>query len=127
MRSIPVDITRITFIGTGKAAEKAEYAELADGSRRRSGNQARAKLADGSLGAPLWTVDVVVDDDESVRAEAIGVTIAAYDPPITPKWQPVRFKNLTAVIYRDNATGQPKVSLKADGIEGQAVSKPAAA
>jgi hypothetical protein len=121
MRAIPVDITRITFIGTGKAAEKAEYVELSDGQRRRSGNQQK-----NDAGVPVWTVDVIVDDDEAMRAEAIGVTVASYDPPVTKKWAPVVFRNLTAVIYRDNATGQPKVSLKADGIENTAA-KPSAA
>ena len=35
MRRIPVDATRIRFIGTGKSAARAKYAELADGSRKR--------------------------------------------------------------------------------------------
>ena len=95
--------------------------ELSDGSRKRSGQQAKDEN-----GVPVWTVDVVVDDDESDRAEAVGVTIASWEPPVTQKWQPVKFTNLMAGIYRDKISGQPKVSLKADGIEN-AQAKPSAA
>jgi hypothetical protein len=35
MRRIPVDCTRVRFLGTGKVAERAKYAELSDGTRRR--------------------------------------------------------------------------------------------
>lgn len=124
MRTIPVDTSRIQFMGTGKTVSKAEYVELADGNRRASGQQAREKLADGTFGAPLWTVDVIVDDDDSMRAEAVGVTIASHDEPRTEKWKPVKFKNLVATIYVEQGTGRAKVSLKAEGIEGQAKAHP---
>ena len=112
MRSIPVDLSRVTFIGTGKVIEKAEYVELSDGSRRASGQQAK-----DDAGTPLWTVDVIVDDDDARRAEAVGVTVATYDPPITPKWVPVRFREVTATIYLDQRSGRPAVSLRAEGME----------
>jgi hypothetical protein len=35
MRRIPVDTSRVRFVGTGKSATRAKYAELSDGSRRR--------------------------------------------------------------------------------------------
>lgn len=115
MRTIPVDINRITFVASGKQVEKAEYVELSDGQRRRSGNQAK-----NDEGVPLWTVDVFVDDDTADRAEAVGVTVASHDEPWTEKWKPVRFRNLTATIYVEQGTGRPKVSLKAEGIENSA-------
>lgn len=121
MRKIPVDQSRVSFVGTGKRVEKAEYVELSDGSRKRSGNQAREQRPDGTVGPPLWTVDVHVDDDDADRAETVGVTIASFEEPVTEKWKPVRFRNLTATIYRDQSTGQPKTSFKADGIESEPV------
>lgn len=114
MRSIPVDMSRVTLIGTGKTASKAEYGELSDGSRRATGNQ--AKHAESGL--PLWTVDVLVDDDEARRAEVVGVTVASADEPVCEKWKPVRFRGLVATIYNDQASGRATVSLKADAIEG---------
>lgn len=115
MRSIPVDLSRITFIGTGKVNPKPEYAELSDGSRRATGNQAK-----DDAGTPLWTVDVIVDDDDARRAETVGVTVASYEEPVTPKWQPVRFREVTATIFVDRQTGRPAVSLRAEGMQDQA-------
>lgn len=120
MRSIPVDVSRVSFIGTGKTASRAEYVELSDGSRRASGNQAKQE----ETGLPLWVVDVLVDDDTARRAEVVGVVVASYDEPVTQKWQPVRFRGLVATIYADRASGQAKVSLKAEGIETDAKFKP---
>lgn len=122
MRAIPVDTNRINFIGTGKTAERAEYVELSDGQRRRSGNQAK----DDTTGMPLWVVDVLVDDPDSDRAEVAAVKIASHDEPRTPKWQPVKFRNLVAVPYVDSGTNRVKLSFRADGIEGAPV-KPATA
>ncbi|HEY2203401.1 MAG TPA: hypothetical protein VGH99_02835 [Pseudonocardia sp.] len=113
MRSIPVDVSRVIFVGTGKTALKMEYVELSDGQRRASGNQ--AKHPDSGL--PLWTVDVLIDDDDARRAEVIGVTVASADEPVTEKWRPVRFRGLTATIYNDQSNGRATVSLKADGVE----------
>lgn len=122
MRSIPVDLSRVTFIGTGKVIEKAEYVELSDGSRRASGNQAK-----DDAGTPLWTVDVIVDDDDARRSEVVGVTVASYDPPESPKWVPVRFREVTATIYLDQRSGRPAVSLRAEGMDRGAAVKPIAA
>lgn len=122
MRSIPVDLSRCTLIGTGKVSSKAEYVELSDGSRKASGNQAR----DESTGLPLWVVDVLVDDDDARRAEVVGVTVPFPDEPVTPKWRPVAFKNVTATVYVDRASGQAKTSLRAEGMDS-VVGKPAPA
>jgi hypothetical protein len=123
MRQIPVDTNRVTLIGTGKAAARAEYVELSDGQRRRSGNQAK-----DDNGLPVWVVDVLVDDPDADRAEVVGVRVSSFDEPTTEKWKPVRFKNLVAVPYADRSTGRVQLSMRADGIEGQAPAhKPAAA
>lgn len=114
MRSIPVDLARINFVGTGKVIAKAEYVELSDGQRRASGNQAK-----DDAGTPLWTVDVIVDDDDARRAEAIGVTVANYDEPVTTKWKPVNFRDVTATIFVDRQTGRATVSLRAEGMLDQ--------
>lgn len=114
MRSIPVDCDKVTFIGTGKAAARAEYVELSDGSRKRSGEQAK----DPDSGLPVWVLDVLVDDDEADRAEVVGVKIASRDEPHTEKWKPVRFTNLVITPYVDRGSGRVALSLKADGVEG---------
>lgn len=115
MRQLPVDLTRITFIGSGKVIEKAEYVELSNGERKASGAQAK-----DDAGTPLWTCDVYVDDDEARRAEAIGVTVASYDQPECPKWKPVHFRDMTAVIFVDRSSGRATVSLRAEGMRDQA-------
>ncbi|MBW0114935.1 hypothetical protein [Pseudonocardia abyssalis] len=125
MRQIPVDMNRVNLIGTGKAAARAEYVELSDGQRRRSGNQAK----DETTGMPVWVVDVLVDDPEADRAEVVGVRVSSHEEPVTEKWKPVRFRNLVAVPYADRSTGRVALSMRADGIEGSrpAENKPAAA
>lgn len=112
MRSIPVDLFRCTLIGTGKVSSKAEYVELSDGSRKASGNQAK----DEATGLPLWVVDVLVDDDDARRAEVVGVTVPCADEPVTPKWRPVGFHNVTATVYVDRSSGRAMVSMKAEGM-----------
>lgn len=113
MRSIPVDLTRCNLIGTGKVSSKMAYAQLSDGSTRATGEQAR----DEATGLPLWVVDCLVDDDDARRAEVVGVTVPAADEPVTPKWRPVAFRNVTATIYVDRASGRAQVSMKAEGLD----------
>ena len=84
MRSIPVDVARLNLLATGKVIPKAEYATLSDGSSRRTGNQAT-----NPTGVPLWTIDCLVDDDDSPRAEVVGVTVAAMDEPQVAKLKPI--------------------------------------
>ncbi len=116
MRAIPVDTTKVNFIGTGKGSARAEYVELNDGTRKRSGNQAK----DETTGLPLWVVDVLVDDDDADRAEIAGVKVSARDEPVTEKWRPVKFIGLVAVPYVDNGSGRVALSWRAEGIEHQA-------
>lgn len=116
MRRIPVDTTKVNFIGTGKAAARAKYAELSDGSRRRVPDAQDAN----EHGVPLWVVDVLVDDDEADRAEVIGVKVASFDEPVCAKWQPVRFVNLVALGYVAQGTNRVAYSFTADGIEAVA-------
>lgn len=116
MRSIPVDASRLSLIATGKAVPKVIYAELSDGSRRRTDRQAT-----DDAGVPLWTVDVLVDDDAADRAEVIGVTVPSAVEPTVQKFRQVAFRGVTARLYRDNMSGQPKVSLIAESIDAPAV------
>jgi hypothetical protein len=113
MRNIPVDTDRLNLIGTGKVSPKAQYATLSDGSSKRTGNQATT-----DDGMPLWVVDCLVDDDDATRSEVLGVTVAALDEPSVGKLKPVRFRGVSATVFRDQMTGQAKVSLKAEGIDG---------
>lgn len=124
MRRIPVDTTKVTFIGTGKTAARAKYAELSDGSRRRVPDAQDTN----DEGVPMWVVDVLVDDDESDRAEVVSVKVASYDEPITAKWQPVRFRGLVALPYvLQGGNGRVSLSFTADGIDTPATAKPSAA
>ena len=95
MRYIPVDTARVRFLGTGKVAERAKYAELSDGSRRRVPD---AQDTDDQ-GRPLWAVDVLVDDPDSDRAEIAAVKVASYEVPETRLGEEVRFTNLTVLPY----------------------------
>lgn len=113
MRTIPVDTNRVSFIGSGKHVDKAEYVELTDGSRKRSGNQAT-----NDDGVPLWTVDVFLDDDDARRAEVVSVTVAMHDEPRIEKFKVVKFRDLVATIWVDQG-GRAQTSLKASGIDGQ--------
>lgn len=113
MRAIPVDAARVRFIATGKGAARAEYVELSDGSRKRSGNQAT-----DDKGLPLWVVDVLVDDPEADRAEVVAVRIASTSEPVTRFGQELRFVNLVAFPYLSN--GRVALSFRADGIDGGA-------
>lgn len=115
MKIIPVDASKVTFIGTGKAAARAEYAPDATGNNRRTGNQAR-----DDNGVPVWVVDVLIDDDEADRAEIAGVRVSSHDEPTTKKWEPVRFVNLRVKPWADSGGNFAKVAFSwlADGIEG---------
>lgn len=112
MRAIPVDSSKVQFISTGKAAARAQYAELSDGSRRRVPD-AQDKDENGT---PLWVIDCLVDDPDADRAEIAGVKVASFDEPRTQKWQPVRFVGLVAVPYVDKGSGRVALSWRADGI-----------
>lgn len=116
MKEIPVDTNKVTMIGTGKAAKRAEYVEMSDGSKRKSGDQAK-----DDHGVPIWVIDVLVDDDDTDRAEIAGVRVSTHDEPRIEKWKPVKFVNLRAKPWVDSGGNFSKVAFSwlADGIEGQ--------
>jgi hypothetical protein len=89
----------------------AEYGELADGSRRAIPNS-QAKVD----GVPLWTVDVLLDDEDSDRAETVGVKVASSTEPTLPKFRPVEFIGLTCTPYVDRRTNRVGLSFSASGI-----------
>lgn len=122
MRRIPVDTSKVTFVGTGKCAARAKYAELSDGSRKRIPDAQDTN----DEGVPMWIVDVLVDDDDADRAEVISVKVASYEEPVTAKWQPVKFRNLVALGYVAQGTNRVAYSFSADGIEGASTSGKAA-
>ena len=113
MRRIPIDCTRVRFVGTGKSAARAVYAELSDGSRRRVPD-AQDK---NDQGVPMWTVDVLVDDPDADRAEVAGVKVASYDEPVTKLGVEVRFVGLVALPYVAQGTNRVALSFSAEGID----------
>jgi hypothetical protein len=122
MRRIPVDATRVRFLGTGKAAARAKYAELSDGSRRRVPDAQDTNDA----GVPMWTVDVIADDPDSDRAEICSVKIASYEVPETRLGQEVKFIGMTALPYVLQGSNRVALSFNAESIEGIGqVGKPA--
>jgi hypothetical protein len=115
MRTIPVDTSRISFIATGKIAEKPGYDRNSDGTSQATGKQ--AKDENGTL---QWVVDCLVDDgtpdEENGRAEVVGVTVSSEKRPTVVKYQPVNFLVMTAFVMKDNRTGYPRISFKAASI-----------
>ena len=114
MRRIPVDCTRVRFLGTGKAAARAKYAELSDGSRKRVPDSHDTD----DQGRPLWTVDVFVDDPDADRAEIASVKLASFEVPETRLGEPVTFVGLTALPYVLAGQNRVSLSFSAEGIEG---------
>jgi hypothetical protein len=112
---LPIDATAFALIATGKHRPVSEYGELADGSRRAIPNS-QAKLD----GVPLWTVDVLLDDEESDRAQTVGVKVASVTEPNLPKYQPVHFVSLTCMPYVDRRTNRVALSFSASGIANAA-------
>lgn len=115
MRRIPVDTSKCRFVGTGKTAARAQYAEMADGSRRRVPD-GQDKNEDG---IPMWVVDVLVDDPDADRAEIAGVKVASHDQPRTELGKEVKFRGLIALPYVMQGTNRVALSFTAEGIEGQ--------
>lgn len=123
MRAIPVDMTRVRFIATGKHAARAKYAELTDGSRKRVPDSHDTD----EQGRPLWVIDVMVDDPDAERAEIAGVKVASFEVPETRLGDEVRFVGLVAVPYVAQGTGRVALSFRAEGIEGMGKAKSAPA
>lgn len=108
---LPVDSGRIEFIATGKLRPVREYGELADGSRRAIPDSQATRD-----GVPLWTVDVMLTDDESDRDEAVGIKVASASEPQPPKYKPITFEGLTVRPYLDRKTNRVALSFTADRI-----------
>jgi hypothetical protein len=112
MARLPIDGQALTLVATGKYRAVPKYAEIADGSRRAvPGSQE----TDGT-GTPLWAVDVLLDDDDSDRAQAVSVKVASASEPQLPKYQPVQFVGLTCTPYVDRNTRRVALSFSASGI-----------
>lgn len=113
MATLPLDGSKITLIATGKVRPVAVYAEMADGSNKRvPGAQEKT-----DFGLPLWAVDVLLDDEDATRAEAITVKVPCTDEPQVPKFQPVTFQGLTCKPYADRS-GRVALSMRAEAIVG---------
>lgn len=114
MRTIPVDTSRVRFIGTGKHAARAVYSELSDGSRKRVPDSHDTD----DQGRPMWVVDVMVDDPDADRAEIAGVKVAMHEIPVTRLGDEVTFIGLVAVPYVAQGTNRVALSFRAEGMVG---------
>lgn len=122
MATLHLDGSKTNLIATGKVRPVAVYAEKADGTNVRvPGAQEKS-----DFGVPLWAVDVMLDDDDATRVEAITVKVPATDEPVVPKFQPVRFEGLTCKPYKDRS-GQIALSMRAESIVGASAPTPARA
>lgn len=119
MRRIPVDGSRVRFLGTGKAAARAVYAEMAPDA---DGKVQRRRVPDShdknDEGTPMWTVDVLVDDPDADRAEIASVKVAMFEVPETRMGQPVEFIGLTALPYVLSGQNRISLSFTAEGMVG---------
>lgn len=97
IRSLPVDTTRLNLVASCAPVPKAEWAQLSDGSRRPSGNQAKDED-----GYPLWIVDCLAIGLE--RPEVIAVEVAG-DQPEVQVMQPVAFEGLVVQLNVSKKTG----------------------
>lgn len=112
MRNLPIDASRLTLLASGKVLPVPEYAELADGTKRRVPDR---QAKDRDTGLPLWVVDCFADDDdEDARAEVVGVKVAAIDRPQVQKLRPVEFIGLVASGW--NRDGRVAYSFRATGV-----------
>lgn len=98
LRTLPIDTSQMTLISTGKAAPRPVWVERSDGSRRPDPNGAQEK---DESGTPMWTVDVLLDDDDADRSETLGIVVPSVTKPELPKWRPVQFSGLTASVRVD--------------------------
>lgn len=96
IRNLPVAPDRLALIATGHVNPVQEWVETSDGRRAPSGNQAREKREDGSLGLPVWEVSVLPTDTD--RPEIIAVQVAGQDEPKVAAYQPVQLDNLTVRV-----------------------------
>ena len=111
MATLPIDSSKIVLVATGKVRPVAVYAEQANGEKVRvPGAQEKS-----DFGLPLWAVDVLLDDDDANRAEAISVKVPSADEPQVPKFQPVQFEGLTCKPWKGRSN-QVELSMRAESI-----------
>jgi hypothetical protein len=111
IRNLPVDAERLGLLAAGDATAAPEWAELADGSRRPTGNQAK----DSESGQYIWLVDCLVTGGE--RAELINVQVVGDEPKIEPL-QAVIFEGLVAAVSKSKKTGLIGMYWSATGVKG---------
>src|SRR3954451_21150138 len=92
IRTLPLANARFNLISTGHCTPVAEWAELADGSRRPVPG-AQAKNEDR---VPLWVIDAMVPGEE--RAEVIGVQVASHDEPKVEQFKPLVLEGLVVRV-----------------------------
>jgi hypothetical protein len=54
-------------------------------------------------GTPLWTIDVLVEDENADRAQVAGVRVAAAHQPVFEKFKAVPFIGLSVSVYVNKA------------------------
>jgi hypothetical protein len=69
-------------------------------------------------GVPMWTIDVIVDDPETDRAQIASVKVATFEVPSTRLGEEVRFIGLTALPYVMQGSNRVALSFTAESIEG---------
>jgi hypothetical protein len=110
IRQLPVDTARLELVSTGHVTPVAEWAELADGSRRPiPGGQAK-----NDYGRPLWVVDAIPVDEE--RGEVVGIQVASEDEPQVEQFKPVQFDGLQVRMSVGRNDGKLKLYWSADGL-----------
>ena len=128
MQWMPLDMSQMRMIATGKCMPRPLYAELSDGTNKRvPGGQEKDELT----GSPLWTVDCIPeldgDEDDDGRAEIAGVLVPSVDRPVLAKFQPVMFEDLMVNVYTRKDDWRVTFKYKAGGIVTRVHSQPKAA
>lgn len=113
MRQIPVDASKIRLISAGDTVETvAEYVELSDGGRRRSGNQAK-----NDDGVPMWVVYAFVPAEQGERPEMVKIKVASREEPQPGAFGDVlEFADLFAIPYVDQGTTRVALSFRCSGV-----------
>lgn len=115
---LPIDAGRVQMISTGKVSPAHMWAD---------GKRSESQKRDPNTGAPVWVVDVVIDNDDDARSATAGVEVQAIDEPKPRKWQPVQFAGLVVTAYVDRA-GRIAMRWTAEEIaDGAAPARPVAA
>lgn len=113
MRSVPVDLDRLSLIATGKVTAKTKFNE--------DRNAPRVQETSPTTGRPLWQIDAVLDDDDAARSEVLSVTVDCDVQPVVPKWRPLAgLSDVVAYSYVKRGTTQIATSLTAGGFDRSA-------